>query len=105
MYRPGIPKVFPKRGRSGVDVKRQPFQVAANTVKAAARPQHLLGDRRHVRSPRGGYPRIFTARAATSATVIREARDWIIISTFAHSVSGMVSVGLNAVAFVNETYK
>ena len=26
--------------------------------------------------------------------------DWIVINTFAHAVSGMVSVGLNAVAFV-----
>jgi hypothetical protein len=32
-----------------------------------------------------------------------DASDWIIIRTFAHAVSGMVSVGLNAEAFVNET--
>ena len=46
--------------------------------------------------------RMFTAREITRATVNKEAKDWIIISSFAHGVKGMVSVGLKAVALVNE---
>jgi len=49
--------------------------------------------------------RMLTARETTTATVTREARDWNIISSFAQSVSGMVSVGLNAVALVNDVYR
>jgi len=47
------------------------------------------------------YPR--TARAATSTTVRSDVIDWTVIKIFAHGVIGMVSVGLNAVAFVNAT--
>lgn len=46
--------------------------------------------------------RIFTARETTTATVTSEARDCSIINTFAQGVSGIVSVGLNAVAFVKD---
>jgi hypothetical protein len=45
---------------------------------------------------------MLTARETTTATVTNEARDWSIISSFAHVVSGIVSVGLNAVALVND---
>ena len=48
--------------------------------------------------------RMFTARAATSSTVIDDAADSISISNFAGRVSGIASVGLNAIAFVNEMY-
>jgi hypothetical protein len=47
-------------------------------------------------------PRILTAREITTATVINEARDCSIINSFAQGVSGIVSVGLKAVALVNE---
>jgi len=50
------------------------------------------------------HVRMFTARAATSSTVIADAADSIIIKTFAWRVSGIASVGLNAIALVNETY-
>jgi len=50
-----------------------------------------------------GQLRMLTAREITRATVSSEASDCSIISSFAHGVSGMVSVGLNAVALVNET--
>lgn len=46
--------------------------------------------------------KMFTALEMTMATVSNDARDWTIINSFAHAVSGIVSVGLNAVAFVNE---
>jgi len=45
---------------------------------------------------------MLTAREITTATVTSEAIDWSIMSDFAQDVSGMVSVGLNAVALVNE---
>lgn len=46
--------------------------------------------------------RMLTALETTTATVTSEARDCSIMSSFAQSVSGMVSVGLNAVALVKE---
>jgi len=49
------------------------------------------------------YFRMLTARAATSATVTSDAKDWTIISNLAQLVRGIVSVGLNAVAFVKDT--
>ena len=39
------------------------------------------------------------------ATVTSEASDCRAISDFAEGVSGMVSVGLNAVALVNDVYR
>ncbi len=53
------------------------------------------------RSPR--YRKMLTARAMTSATVTIEIADCASIVSFAQRVMGMTSVGLNAVAFVNET--
>jgi hypothetical protein len=51
-----------------------------------------------------GYgPRMFTARAATSKTVTAESADSRPIIAFARRDNGIVSVGLNAIAFVNET--
>ncbi len=41
----------------------------------------------------------------TRATVTRETRDWASMVSFAQRVSGMVSVGLNAVALVNDRYR
>ena len=51
------------------------------------------------------YLRMFTARPATMTTVVIEARAWISIRSLARDVSGIVSVGLKAVAFVNDTYR
>jgi hypothetical protein len=45
---------------------------------------------------------MFTARAATSSTVVAEIADSASISIFARRVSGIASVGLNAIALVNE---
>jgi hypothetical protein len=47
---------------------------------------------------------MFTARAATSSTVIADAADSTSMSDFAQRVSGIESVGLKATAFVNDTY-
>jgi len=46
--------------------------------------------------------RMLTALEITTATVTSEARDCNIMRSFAQALSGIVSVGLNAVALVNE---
>ena len=51
------------------------------------------------------YLRMLTARATTRATVIRETADCSSMIIFAQRVSGIVSVGLKAVALVKETYR
>ena len=51
------------------------------------------------------YLRMFTARAITNATVTRETNDWASMVSFAHRDSGSTSVGLNAVALVNDRYR
>jgi hypothetical protein len=45
---------------------------------------------------------MFTARATTRPTVTSATSDWAPMSHFADGVSGIVSVGLNAVAFVSD---
>ena len=45
---------------------------------------------------------MLTARATTSTASINDSADSIIIANFAQRVSGITSVGLNAVAFVND---
>jgi hypothetical protein len=47
---------------------------------------------------------MFTARAATSSTVVAETADSASIIIFIRRVSGIASVGLNAIALVTETY-
>ena len=49
------------------------------------------------------YLKMLTARAATSRIVIAEIADSNSISSFARRVSGIASVGLKAIEFVNET--
>ena len=49
--------------------------------------------------------RTFTARAITSATVASDTADCESMPILAHRVIGTVSVGLNAVAFVNDRYR
>ena len=48
---------------------------------------------------------MLTARATTSASVASDTADWNIIASFAQRDSGSVSVGLNAVALVNDRYR
>jgi hypothetical protein len=45
---------------------------------------------------------MFTARATTMIARSKLAADSTSISIFAHRLKGMASVGLNAVAFVND---
>ena len=60
---------------------------------------------RQRRTVGGRYLRMLTALAATITASRRLATDSTSISIFAQRLSGIVSVGLNAVAFVNETYR
>jgi hypothetical protein len=53
---------------------------------------------------RNSQRRMFTARAATNSTVVAEIADSASIIIFTRRVSGIASVGLNAMALVNETY-
>jgi hypothetical protein len=49
------------------------------------------------------YFRMLTARAMTSTRVMTEMRDCVSIVSLAQRVMGIASVGLNAIAFVNDT--
>ena len=69
---------------------RPPTAIASPAaVSAAPSPQ-----------PARSQPRTLTARATTSRTVISAISDCVAIRSFARGLSGSVSVGLNAVAFV-----
>lgn len=48
------------------------------------------------------YLKMLTARAVTSRMLSAETADSVSISAFARRVSGIASVGLNAIEFVNE---
>jgi len=75
----------------GVEGQR-PLEVAADEVDVTDADEH-------------GYLRMLTARATTITASDRLIADCASISIFAQRLSGSVSVGLNADAFVNETYK
>jgi hypothetical protein len=47
---------------------------------------------------------MLTARAVTNSTVIAETPDSVSIKSFAQRESGIASVGLKAIEFVNDTY-
>jgi hypothetical protein len=51
----------------------------------------------------GQAPSTFTARATTRMTTVYEIRDSTAIRPLARRVSGIVSVGLTAIAFVSDT--
>jgi hypothetical protein len=48
---------------------------------------------------------MLTARAISSAPAASETADWTSIVSFAQRASGITSVGLNAVALVNDRYR
>jgi hypothetical protein len=68
--------------------------------RSIRRPYHPAP--RHAAVGLQPQPRIFTARETTTATVTSAARDCSIMRNLAQAVSGIVSVGLNAVALVND---
>ena len=75
---------------------------------ATPRPPFLASEKRRLSEARSGptaHLRMLTARAITSATVTSETSDWASMVSFAHRDNGMTSVGLNAVALVNDRYR
>jgi hypothetical protein len=77
-------------------------------VQGESSPRCVDPDRRVSRLSRAQpspYCKMFTARAMTSATVITEIADCVSMISFAQRVMGITSVGLNAIAFVNDTYR
>ena len=63
------------------------------------------GWERSIAQPYPHQLRMFTARATTSPIVTSDTIACAPISAFAVCVSGIVSVGLNAVALVSDTYR
>ena len=55
--------------------------------------------------PGSAYLRMLTARATTSTTVTIETEACTVMAILAQRDSGMTSVGLNAVALVNDRYR
>jgi hypothetical protein len=51
---------------------------------------------------RGSYFKMFTARATTRIPTTKEIASSAIIMSFAHGLTGEVSVGLNAIAQLKE---
>ena len=80
------------RGQIGADLADRPLEV-------------VLADRHAPLIVVPAHYRMLTARATTRPTVTSEAIDCALISHLAVEVSGIVSVGLKAVAFVSETYR
>ena len=91
----------PVRGGDAGGTRRVRRRAAC--IRRARRGIAAAPDRRtRTRAGAAGYFRTLTARATTRATVSSEIPDCSIIVIFAHRDSGSVSVGLNAVAFVND---
>ena len=82
-------------GHDEADRRREAGPRQQRLLRMTRLRQSPAADRRHCRT--------FTARATTSAAVTKAIADCVIIASFAQRESGMVSVGLKAVAFVNET--
>ncbi len=88
--------------------KQPPHAAPAGATATAAFPwthhHHLIHcPARDVDRDLTVYLKMLTARAMTRATVTSAMPLWTSISIFAQRVSGIVSVGLNAVALVKLT--
>ena len=88
----------PRRARSALSAPSRP-RCSCSIDRSRASGRSRAG-RELVRQPR-----MFTARANTSPTVASAATDCIPMTALAVCVSGMVSVGLNAVALVRDVYR
>lgn len=80
---------------------------SSESIERLSRSMHVLTGHDPSRSPLlvvARYMlRMFTARAATSPTVRKDAIDSISIRLLMRTLSGIASVGLNALALVNAT--
>ena len=81
------------------------LEKAVSSCEIAETIRHHRWSRRLVRQTPTAtcYLRILTALAMTNAIVNSATADWSNMSILAHLDIGMVSVGLKAVTFVNET--
>ena len=106
---PGRPRPSPSRagrapcsGWRALDGNADARSVPISWIERSSASRSGVVERR----ARGHAPgRMLTARATTSPTVTSEARACALIIHLAVAVSGIVSVGLKAVAFVSETYR
>ena len=86
---------------------------ASTTTTTIFTDGRLNGAADHGERPKGdrhpgslvAHERMFTARAATRRIVIAESVDSAAINVFAGRVSGIESVGLKAIEFVNDRYR
>lgn len=101
-------------GDAGAPIVLCPGFVGSASLDATVAPHHVMGAMAAPSMSPGcsrmparlvAYFRMFTARETTSATVSNETTDCSVISDLAAGVNGMVSVGLNAVALVNDVYR
>ncbi len=80
-----------------VGPSRSASQAFADATSLAATSIRRSRSRRHFK--------MFVTRAIARPTVMRETIDWSPMATFADLLIGIVSVGLNAVAFVKLRYR
>ena len=94
-----IPGVFAAGDVRHGSVKRVAAAVGEGATRRAARASPAR------RADRPRYLKMLTARAVTSSTVMHEIADSESMSSLAQRLSGIASVGLKAIEFVNETYR
>lgn len=82
---------------------RAPALPLTTRLPARGSIRHFSADR--LLAQAAAHCKIFTARETIRPSVTNETSDWIPITIFARGDSGIVSVGLNAVAFVSDTYR
>ena len=99
VHRPGVERPQRVAGARGKRGRQIGADLADGELERRRPRSAVVADRLRI------HERMLTARATTSPTVTSEASDWPLISHLAMGVSGIVSVGLKAVAFVNETYR
>jgi hypothetical protein len=72
----------------------------------AAAPRSAGGERHELDAEPFAYPgRTLIARASTRTAVTSDTAAWTSNVILAHLLTGSVSVGLNAVALVNDRYR
>jgi hypothetical protein len=83
----------------------EPSDAVGNKRGWPGRDREQRADDREPNADEHRYFSMLTARAITSATVMTDTIECSIIVSFAQRESGITSVGLNAVALVNDTYR
>ena len=101
-----LAKIRSGPGRTGCACGRSPAGTPSATPASCGEAAAPTTSRRgEPSSAVAGYCRMPTPRAITRTEVIRAATDSTDMNSFARVDSGIVSVGLNAVEFVMDTYR